>query len=494
MNSSKFALAGSAALITAMLLTACGGGGSTSSPTGNTPAPTPTPTAGSAVVAGTVTGFGSVIVDGVRIDDKNVTAGVVSEDGSVQKVELKIGQHVEVKHDGNLVATEVRVRSELEGPVTAVDTVAGTLTVLSQAVAINTDATLGPVTVFEAPYTQLSDVAVNDKVEIHGVIKIDKTTNKTTVQATRVEKKVLPTYFRTKGKVTNLNTTDKTFKIGDLLINYTSATIKPTGAVLAEGAVVYVSIPVPETFTATAANAGVILVDDKKTETRNTDVNVGGAITKWDSVAKTFVIDSVTIDASTATFDQPGKSFSDLSEGLYVRVKGTYQTDGTIKAKSLVLPNDDRNAQVELHGNILSFVSNANFVVRDLNIDASTATITCNNISLANNLAVEVKGVLTATGKITAKSVKCETEVADTRTIERKGVASQADATAKTVVVGTGNEAINVVWTDTTLFVGVDAATLNDKVIIIQGTISDITDRTKRVFHAQKIKLAPLAQ
>ena len=37
------------------------------------------------------------------------------DDGTVQPAELKLGQHVEVQHDGQLVATQVRVVAQAEG-------------------------------------------------------------------------------------------------------------------------------------------------------------------------------------------------------------------------------------------------------------------------------------------------------------------------------------------------------------------------------------------
>ncbi|MDO8303205.1 MAG: hypothetical protein Q7T18_08185, partial [Sedimentisphaerales bacterium] len=127
------------------ILSACGGAGSGySTATVNT---TPTPVAsGNATISGTVTGFGSLIVDGKRIDNHAVAAGKEHEDASVVTVELKLGQHVEVQHDGNLVAKQIRVISEVEGRVEKIDLTAGSLTVLGQSIFVNIDATLGPVT------------------------------------------------------------------------------------------------------------------------------------------------------------------------------------------------------------------------------------------------------------------------------------------------------------------------------------------------------------
>lgn len=188
-----------AAACAALVLSACGGGGG-----GGTTASGSTSTVlSTSTVSGTVTGFGSVIVDGVRIDDSTVTATVETENDSTQTAEVEIGQHVEVEHDSNNVAKAIRISSELEGTVTAVDAGAGTLAVLGQTATVNADATLGPVTVFKAPYTGLADIAVNDVVKVHGLVKVDAA-GKSSIQATRVEKKISSNANRVRGIVASL--------------------------------------------------------------------------------------------------------------------------------------------------------------------------------------------------------------------------------------------------------------------------------------------------
>jgi hypothetical protein len=124
-------------------------------------------------------------------------------------VELKLGQHVEVQHDGQLVATQVRVVAEAEGTVSAVDTGAGTPTVAGQAVTVNTDPTPGPVTVFEG-YASLAAVHVSDRVEVHCIIRTDSS-GKASLQATRIERSgaTADTADHVDGLVANLSTSDE---------------------------------------------------------------------------------------------------------------------------------------------------------------------------------------------------------------------------------------------------------------------------------------------
>ena len=470
-----------AAASTALLLAACGGGGSSGGSASSSPAAAQ---AGTATSSGTVTGFGSVFVDGVRIDDRNVIAGVEQEDGGIMNAELKIGQHVDVEYDDNLVAKLIRITSEVTGKVQSVDTVKGTLSVLGQTIVINTDAAAGPVTVFDAPYTGLADVKAGDTIEVNGLIKTDAAGN-VTLQATRIEKEAPAAFQRLRGHVTDLSTTANTFKVGGLLVSYANASVKPSAAALANGADVVVSIPANQTITAgTAVSASFVKVKNHREENQDKDAKLGGAITKIDVNAKTFVVDGVKVDASKASFEQSGRSFANLSEGVYVRVKGAYQADGTLVASSIVIRSLERESgrEVELHGSILNFKSNADFMLRGVNVDASSAKISCpSGTTLANNLQVEAEGHLTSTGKLIAVEVKCEDIQTGASIVERVGIANKVDTTAKSLTLG---DTQSVVWTSNTLFVGVDAASLAGKSVEIEGTLSG------SVLTATKIKLA----
>jgi hypothetical protein len=468
-----------AAACAAVALAACGGGGGS----GSTSATVSTPvTPSSSTMSGTVTGFGSIIVDGVRINDRAAVAGIEKEDGSVRSAEVKLGHHVEVEHDASLTAKTIQISSEVEGTVSAVG--ASSLTVMGQTVAINTDATAGPVTVFEAPYQKLVDIKVNDLVEIHGMIKVDSA-GKSTIQATRIEKKISSDANRVRGTVTALSTSASTFKIGDLLVSYANAKVTPASVTLANGMEVAIWVPLNATSTGTAINASKVKIKDLKTVMQMADAKVGGIATKLDASAKTFVVDGVTVDASGASFEPSGKTLADIKEGSYVRVQGDYLADGSLKAKSIVLRALEKQSgqEVELHGSVLNFKSNADFTLRDVHVDASTATISCSPATLSNNLQIEVEGRLTAEGKVLAATVKCEKTQDEQSVLERSGVAAKIDLTTKTLTIGTGQETLSVQWSATTLFVGVEQSTLDGKTVKVEGVLSG------GVFRATKIKI-----
>lgn len=462
-------LAGCAAAI----LTACGGGGG-SAPVASAPAPV---ILGQSTVSGTVTGFGSVIVDGVRIDNSAAVAGKERDDGSVEAVELKLGQHVEVEHDGALVATKVRVSAEVEGAVAAVDTTAGSLKVLDQVILVNTDPALGPVTVFGG-YSALALIQVGDKVEVHALIKTDAT-GKVTLQATRIEKKtVADTADRVSGVVADLSTTAHTFKLGTLLIDYGTAKLSPSTAVLANGSMVRVAVPLGTVASGAAVKATLVKVSDHKAEAGARDSELGGPISTLDAASKTLTINGVKVDASAATFDQPGKTFADLKLNAYIVIKGSYGSDGILKAYRIVLRGSehDKDSGADLHGSIVNFVSAASFTVRGVQVDASGVVPdagSCGTTKLADGLQVEVTGTLSATGQVKATAISCERPDDSHAVLSRQGMAGNVDSGAKTFSLVTPTQTLSVKWSADTFFRNVDAASLSGKQVEVEGTVAN---------------------
>jgi hypothetical protein len=469
-----------------VILAACGGGGgSATAPAPAAPAPV---ILGTSTVSGTVTGFGSLIIDGVRIDDKNVAAGKEGPDGNVSSVELKLGQHVDVEHDGNLVATKIRVNAEVEGNVTAIDPVAKTLSVLGQTISINTDATLGPVTVFEAPYTKLDDVKVADAIEIHGLIKVDTAGKLVSLQATRIEKKGVDTTDRVNGIIFDMVASAHTFKVGNLLIDYSSATLLPAGAVLANGSEVTGAIPAGTVEKGIAVKASAIKVKDRKAESQGKQVELGGPVSAFDTAAKILTVNGVKVDVSAVTFEQSNKGLVDLKPGAYIVVKGVYGTDNVLKAATVAIRGIDQEKgnDVELHGTIVDFKSIADFKVRGVTIDATGAVIdtaSCAGITqLGNDLQVAVKGSLSATGVVKITSVKCEKVTDSGIVVTREGKVGKIDTVAKTFSITTAKESLTVQWSATTTFVGVEpAASLVDKYVTVEAAPSSTGLQARKV-------------
>ncbi|MGH8848650.1 MAG: DUF5666 domain-containing protein, partial [Polaromonas sp.] len=159
----------------AMALAGCGGGGSGGVATvggGGT---------GSFSV-GPITGFGSIIVNGIRFDDS--AASILDDDGADMRGKLKLGMLATVKGSPvsgtSATATSVVVGSELKGRIEGtLNSVQKTFVVLGQTVQVTGS------TVFDESLPKgFGSLATDTIVEVHGIL--DPAAN--TLQATFIEK------------------------------------------------------------------------------------------------------------------------------------------------------------------------------------------------------------------------------------------------------------------------------------------------------------------
>jgi len=162
-------LAGGVAAIAAVLLAACGGGGSSSASAGGGDIAGVGTGGTGAFSVGTITGFGSVFVNGVRYEDNG--ARLLDDDGTVKVLgtddnPLKLGMTVEVTgrvddSGTSRTATQIAYGAEIKGPVTAVDVAAGTFDVFG--ITVRTT----PTTVY-GNVGGVAAIATGNVMEVHG--------------------------------------------------------------------------------------------------------------------------------------------------------------------------------------------------------------------------------------------------------------------------------------------------------------------------------------
>ncbi len=220
-----------AALAGAALMAACGGGGGGGIGSGGTGATPP----GNGLAVGTVNGFGSIFVGGVRCDDTRAKVGYSTSTGAPDagKPDVKLGQHVEIVFDpagAGCKVLQALVDPELVGLVSSTSP----LVVAGQTVAVVTDAAVAPPTVFEG----LADAAalkVGDRVEVHGSRLAGGV-----LQASRIERKpATDTWVRVKGTVSGAGASG--FTIGGLTVHVDgTTTVDPAGSTPANGQTVIV--------------------------------------------------------------------------------------------------------------------------------------------------------------------------------------------------------------------------------------------------------------
>ena len=184
---------------TALLLAGCGGGGDAGPSSGGTGTAPPA----SSFAAGPITGFGSIIVNGVRFDD---SSALVTDDegGASSKDLLRLGMTANVKggaisDDGTGArarATEISVGAAVVGPVSAVNTAAKSLVVLGQTVLVL------DTTVIDAGLVGgFAGIAVGSVLEVHGTL--DATTGTDHGDAARAEA-VAASGYKLRGVVAGL--------------------------------------------------------------------------------------------------------------------------------------------------------------------------------------------------------------------------------------------------------------------------------------------------
>lgn len=432
---------------------------------------------GTGMAIGTINGFGSVIVDGVRYDDSAVATLREDAPGVETQTQARLGQRAQLRFTDGGVATALMVDATLVGTVSSVRA-PGAFTVLGQAVTANADPALGPVTQFAGAYTGAASVLAGDAVEVHGLIVVQGTGF--VVQATRIERlAALPAYLKATGVVSGAG--PGAFAIGALRVDASAAVVLPMGASIADGAVAAVLAPaaslalnVDGTPRVVAAQVRVRSLDADATR-----VTVGGVVSALDSTGQRFTLGGVRVSYAGATVSPSGASLANR----YVVATGHRLGDGSLQADTVTVRDGTRESEAELDGDITAFVSASSFQVRGVAVDASAAVLeNCPAGGLANGVYVELQGSLAPTG-VVATQVHCEGEPGGA-TVERTGIAGNVDATAGTFVLTPSlGTPVQVHWTSTTFFEGVSAATLAGKRVQVQGQFSG------SVLTAQKIEV-----
>ncbi|GAB4470355.1 MAG: hypothetical protein OHK0044_12930 [Burkholderiaceae bacterium] len=343
----------------AALLAACGGGSDT----------TQLPAADQVTVSGTLTGLGTAAIDGVAYGDGQAVVAFDVDpraETPATLADLKVGMQVEGSvRDGTL--TKVVVRATVIGPVQSIDLAASSFKVVGQTVKVV--AAGDGRTMFEGA-TGLADLKVDDWVEVHGTIDADKH-----VVATRVEVKDASGALRVRagGIATSVDDTAKTFRLGDLTVDYKSAVVKPDGAKIENDVLVFVfsdQLPVGNTLTAKAVRVARPSLDRHR-------FVVGGLVTDASADGKTFSVNGIAVDASDAELKGgQNPTFADIRNMALVRVEGTLSGSAgavVLKATRVWIIPASESRRIVLAGQVTDFVSAASFKVRGTPINADMA-------------------------------------------------------------------------------------------------------------------------
>ena len=354
--------AGVITVVVMSVLAACGGGGG--EPVAAAALVDATALSASVDVSGTITGFGSVIIDGVNYDDTQTSVSTDTNPAAPTAgtlTDLKLGMRVEAKLK-NGVMTDLVMRASLVGPVAALDATASSFTLYGQTVKVSV--TGATPTAFEG-VQDFAGLVAGDWVEVHGTVDANKT-----IAATRIERKPqgdAAKGLRLGGVISALDTTARTFKFNDQIIDYSVATFKPAAAVPVNGAMAAVySDQLPTAGVLKAKSIALSKPEEGK------ELRVGGRISAFTSLSD-FTVPGVKVNASAATLE--GGVAADVMAGASVGVEGVV-TGEVLEATRLRIMKTPADVKASLAGQVTDWLSATSFKVRGTTVDASTATFT----------------------------------------------------------------------------------------------------------------------
>ena len=159
------------------------------------------------VTRGTITALDTITVNGRSVSVSN--ASIYIDNQMVDRTALRSGMQVLLERN-NGTATDIHYEEDVKGPVDSVDST-GNFFVMGQTVIISSSTLVDD--------SSGGAISVGDIVEVSGLR--DNTGN---LHATYIEKKQSqPNAFKVQGPIAQLDTSDKTFVIGELLIDYVDA-------------------------------------------------------------------------------------------------------------------------------------------------------------------------------------------------------------------------------------------------------------------------------
>ena len=360
------------------LAVGCGGGVGTGGTGGNA----------TAYASGPITGFGSVIVGGVRFDD--LSAEVQDLDGGRRsRDDLRLGMTVEVESSAittdasgsQATATRIRFESELVGPVGLVDIAGGGFTILGQRVAV--DAT----TVFDERLASgLAGLTLGQGLEVYAVF--DVVTQR--YRATRIEPALLSLGLRLRGPLAAVDTAAQTLRVGGNTYSYAGATAIPSG--LASGQFVRLRLAAefnPTRWVVRSFETALQPLVDAQA------LKVEGLINSFNS-PQAFSVGGRPVDASAATFPD---GTAGLALGVRVKVEGAVSA-GVLRASQVTLQSDQqiRDQGFQFIGPLTDVnVAQRTISLRGFTIGTARSDLRFDNGSAADLVVgrtVEVRGVL----------------------------------------------------------------------------------------------------
>ena len=359
-------------------LTACGGGGTslaglTSGGTGS-------------FTAGTITGLGSIIVNGIRYNDDTATK-LNADDDSDTRTALELGMVVSIEGSAvtpaatatglpTATATRITYGSEWKGPVSNISTVNPGFEILGLRVDVLDS------TVFAGAALVLGSLTDAHYVEVHGYVNRDNGH----IQASRIEVSTSqPAVYKLSGALTQLNRDARTATLGSMALGWAADVEVPTG--LVDGVFVRVrlnALPQGSVWTVNRFSLPKSPVASLKSD-HAYEAEIHGRITAYTSPTN-FTVNDISINAGEAQIE------GTLALGVYVEVKGS------INAGQMVAMQVEVKSAAEIESNEFEFIGQIS--------NATAQTFELRGTTFDYDLNTELKGITVLQGSSARAEVK----------------------------------------------------------------------------------------
>jgi hypothetical protein len=316
------------------------------------------PVASDVTTTGRINGFGSIFIDGVEYDTS--TAQITVDEQPATEADLRVGHVVSIvgtlDPDGKKgKAKQVTLTSDVRGDITSVDVAAHTFVVLGQTVKVTAD------TLFDES-TQARDLA---GLKSGATVRVSGFTNATgEVLASRIDGvTTVALDVQVSGKVQNLDTTAKSFRVNNLAVDYRSATVSGSlsegsdatihGTTGADGSLVATQVTVQAEQPVAAGEKG----------------QIEGLITNFNSIFS-FIVEGLSISTNANTrINLHGLM---LGTDVFVKVRGTFDGSRMLVADQI----EAKPAAASLARGVVDSVSVAAGTLRVLGVTAQVSAST----------------------------------------------------------------------------------------------------------------------
>lgn len=293
---------------------------------------------GDVVSVGVITGFGSVLVNGVSYETESSD---FFRNGALSSIEhFGIGESVMIKgtidnNNANAAASTVELTNIIEGPVSNINDF-GVISVLGAAVETNLNTLIDRGCPSELDNSNIASLAILGNYSSLG-----------TITATHILCKELAQVdaYRFSGQVSDFDQSNMTFKLNNLLVDYTQATIDPKltsgNSMLANGVVVEVKGS-PTSFKdeqLPSINAtDLIYLGDSLKGNEGDHYQVDGFITNYSSAEafNLFVGPHILPITTTENTQFLTGTKESLGNAIKVEVEGEINASGVLQATKLI--------------------------------------------------------------------------------------------------------------------------------------------------------------